>query len=655
MLCLFAGMASAAGELQLKEAPLSPAFLAYREGLKQKDTLLPRGVNPGEKPKGYLPSPVDLSHLKNADYSAYFAINTRRGVFPERYDLREVGAVTPVKNQNPYNNCWAFSAIGSIESAYMKKTGTELDLSEMHLSYYAYMDPVRFTSRSSVVLDNGGFDNISVATMARWTGPVLETSAPYNDIPTGPSSKYTNRLHLQDAYFLSLQMFADQPQPTNDIRKELIMSQGAISVAYYASGMDAAYNETTSSWYNRGVPSTSSDHAVLAVGWDDTYPKENFNANLRPLNNGAWLIKNSWGTGWGQKGYFWLSYEDSSLGDGTVYIPEETTNYDNIYDYDDLGWCNSFGEKGGNVSTAWMANVFKAGNSEVLKAISLYTTNTNATYEISVYTALKNASNPASGTLVSSQTGSQPLAGYHTVKLNTPVSLAKGTTFAVIVKMTTPSYGYPMAVEYPIQGYSDNAVVNRGESFFSFDGAAWLDGAEYQANACIKAFTSNSSTPTPDPDPDPTPDPGSEKKVVSESASDWATQTVQMPNAASYAVTFTGRIDVTAGDISNVTVFSTGLSNVAATVDNIPRSDAPQGRTYYTLYINGTTDNPNSVSLLGLSFTQQGTQYSQTFASPIWLKTRSSEGRRSGGSGGCNAAPGALLALAFLPLLLRRK
>ncbi len=585
--------------------------------------------------------------------------NTRRGVFPERYDLRDVNGsryVTSVKNQDPYNNCWAFSAIGSLESAYMKKTGAELDLSEMHLSYYAFKDPVGFTSSTANVLENGGFDNMSVATMARWTGPVLETSAPYNRIPVGPSSNYANSLHLQDAYFLSLQFLSGSLQPTNDIRKELIMSLGAISIAYYASGMDTAYNETTSSWCNLDVPAKPADHAVLAVGWDDTYPKENFNANSRPSRNGAWLIKNSWGTNWGQGGYFWLSYEDTSLGDGTVYIPEETTNYDNVYDYDALGWCNSLGDSTGTVYTGWMANVFKTNGAEVLKAVSFYTTDVNATYEISVYSALKNASNPTSGTMVSSQTGSQPIAGYHTVKLTTPVPLAKGTTFAVVVKMTTPSYGFPLAVEFPVQGYSDSMTSKRGESFMSLDGTTWADGmdvARHPANACIKAFTGNSSTPIPDPDP--TPDPGgSEKKVVSEFASDWATQIVQMPNVAAYAVTFTGRIDVTAGDISNVTAFSTGLSNVTAMIDNTPRSDAPLGRVYYTLYVNGAASDLDSVSLLGLSFTQQGTQYTQTFTSPIWLKEPSSSGKRSGGSGGCSAAPGVVFAVALLPFFFRR-
>lgn len=657
---LLAGMAFASEETQLKRAPLSSAFLAYQEDLKQKDTLLPRGVNPGERPKGYIPSPIDLSHLRNADYSSYFTGNGRRASYPEKYDLRNVNGVsyvTPVKDQDPYNNCWAFSAIGSLESAYLKKTGTALDLSEMHLSYYAFKDPIGFTSRTADVLQNGGFDNMSVATMARWTGPVLESSAPYSRIPTGLSSNYPNRLHLQDAYFLSLQFFANQPQPTDDIRKELISSLGGISVAYYASGGAKAYNPSTAAWCNLGVPSTSADHAVLAVGWDDTYSRENFNASSRPSRDGAWLIKNSWGTGWGQGGYFWLSYEDSSLGDGIVYVPEEVTNYNNIYSYDDLGWCYTVGYG----PTSWMANVFKANTSEELKAVSFYTPNVNAQYEISIYTNLADANNPVSGTrAVTSQKGTQIFAGYHTVRLNTPVQLTAGRTFSVVIKMTTPGYDTPLSIETAVGGYSDEATVKKGESFFSPDGVTWIDGVSatiqdngqrysIPSNVCIKAFTSGSSTPRPDPTPDPG---GTQKKVVSENASDWIRQVSQSSGSSAYNVTFTGRIDVTDGDVSNVVASTTGLTSTTATVDRTPRSDAPAGKTYYTLYVEGRASSLSDVALRGLSFTQRSTQYNQTFSSPIPLQTHS--GGSKGGSGGCDAGVGIFALVAFAGVLLGR-
>ena len=74
------------------------------------------------------------------------------------------------------------------------------------------------------------------------------------------------------------------------------------------------------------------------MGWDDSYPASNFATT--PPGNGALLVRNSWGTSWGQGGYFWLSYYDSVCPTESVafYGVEPTTNYTRIYQYDPLGW-----------------------------------------------------------------------------------------------------------------------------------------------------------------------------------------------------------------------------------------------------------------------------------------------------------------------------
>ena len=104
--------------------------------------------------------------------------------------------------------------------------------------------------------------------------------------------------------------------------------------------------------------------------------------------------------------------------------------------------------------------------------------------------------------------GEFPIAGYHTVKLDTPVLLKSGTRFSVVLRMEeTSGNSEPLAVECKINKYSDKAVCNRGESYFSNDGVNWKDGAEYYKpmNACIKAFTTPAVVPTPTPAPTPTP------------------------------------------------------------------------------------------------------------------------------------------------------
>lgn len=68
------------------------------------------------------------------------------------------------------------------------------------------------------------------------------------------------------------------------------METGAVTVGYHSADMSGTYNPETNAWYGEeGII----DHAVLLVGWDDNYPKENFLEGNRPEQDGAWLIRNS--------------------------------------------------------------------------------------------------------------------------------------------------------------------------------------------------------------------------------------------------------------------------------------------------------------------------------------------------------------------------
>lgn len=107
------------------------------------------------------------------------------------------------------------------------------------------------------------------------------------------------------------------------------------------------------------------------------------------------------------------------------------------------------------------------------------------------------AGNPSSGTLAHEQTGKTDELGYWTIPLSKSVSVNKGQRFAVVLKLTTPGYNYPLAFEYAYAGFSSAASANAGETFLSSNGSAWSDFTDVNGTAsfCCKAYTKRTAAP----------------------------------------------------------------------------------------------------------------------------------------------------------------
>ena len=109
--------------------------------------------------------------------------------------------------------------------------------------------------------------------------------------------------------------------------KEQIYQGRALSIAFCADqSMPGQLSENAymnpDTWSHYTYEPASANHAVTIVGWDDSYPKENFNSEHQPPADGAWIVKNGWGAAsnefpnqrdWGDEGYFYMSYYDQSL------------------------------------------------------------------------------------------------------------------------------------------------------------------------------------------------------------------------------------------------------------------------------------------------------------------------------------------------------
>ena len=408
---------------------------------------------------------------------------------PSRYDLRDYGRVTSIKNQGIPGPCWAFAALGAMESNYLTQKlnadGKEPDLSEMQLAFYTYKDPSSKRSftpiHSSGTLSLEGSAYRAAAFLMRLSGPTDEKSLRYNtNMPDSEKKSLAKKtpesfkrtMRLRDVYFLAGNRVLD-----DNTKKELIMQHGAIYVSLYSDILKYHMMNKHYTYYN---PShgQETDHDVLLIGWDDNFPRSNFKPE--PSRDGAWLVKNSWGTIRGNEGgYFWMSYDQHTWG-GAAFIVEKANPRMKHYGYDDLGMC-------GNVSYPWGANIFRTGSGkETLKEAAFYVPGNDMRYEVYVYNlGYKIPSSPIAGTLVTSTEGSVKLAGYYTINLPDTIRLKDSQYFSVVIRL---SGGY-MPVEKKLAGYSENAEVNERESYFSKDGRSWTDGVTLGSNACIKAFT----------------------------------------------------------------------------------------------------------------------------------------------------------------------
>ena len=470
----------------LHKAPVNPMFVKWQTQQKTKKTsVIKKNTNINKKQlHGLIPSPLDFSHLKRNIQTQTKAVS-----FPTVYDLRTLNKLTPIKDQNPYGTCWAFASMATIESYLMPKEDS--DYSEKQLAYAAYSGSDGFTSNpAETILDQGGNMWMVTAILARWSAPVSEADVPYGNEQL--FSEKPVKKHIQQAFYLPNKGSATQDQFKPDNVKNAVTNYGAVSIGMDWNDNSNFFNENNYAYYNNS--GGSANHEVNIVGWDDSFSKSNF--NIVPQGDGAWIVRNSWGTNWGDKGYFYISYYDTALDDGVALVAEDTSNYDNIYQYDPLGWVSSMGA---GDETAMFANIFTANNDEVLEAVSFYVPTYNVTYHIYSYTdCLPN--NPKSGNVAMlPQDGIFTIPGYHTVPLVYPANLKKGQTFSVIIYIETPGYDYPIPIEIDIADYSENAKAEAGQSYISINfGTTWSDLTTHkgyeQANVCLKAFTSKISS-----------------------------------------------------------------------------------------------------------------------------------------------------------------
>lgn len=467
-----------------------------------------------EYTSGYIPS--DLDYNTPVVNHSNDGISTIDNVVPSSYqtDINYLNANYPeVRDQDLYGTCWAFSTMGLLEYDLINHNLAEknINLSPLQLVYFTYnfvQDPLGGTvndtayyhneNASQNYLNTGGNYEYSIRRLSQWIGAVNESDVPYSlagsTITTPLDSKYAydyNSVYLKNAYLINIK------QNPDDV-KEMIMKHGGVGVMYshYYDGMTSVVHP--SAYYDNGKQTGGGGtHAVMIVGWDDNYSKDNFKAAEKPTKNGAWLIRNSWGF---YESYFWMSYETTSLA-STAYVFDctNTRPYDNNYQLD--GGLESY--MNSSITSAYnVYTVQKKVNveSESLKAVSVsFTKAANVNYTLEVYTDLYAKYNPSYGNKkpVLTQSGTTTYAGVYTIPLDREVELKPDTKYCVVVKTDKGAIDYEQAKATETNpGAADSKPVwDQTVSIADYLSYYKTEGSTaYSAswnNFRIKAFTTN--------------------------------------------------------------------------------------------------------------------------------------------------------------------
>ncbi len=215
--------------------------------------------------------------------------------YPSYWDWREMGGTTPVKDQGSCGSCWDFAATGALEGNLRINEGVVYDLSEQQ----------GLDCNDGWSSCDGGWqgDAYDVYTDP---GAVFESCMPYLEHESTCRQRLCDKVAIMDGY---------QYVAGNVNSYKAALMEGPISACYTVY---EDFDEYGGGCYQHVWGSATAGHCIVIVGWDDDMCG----------GSGAWICKNSWGSGWGQAGYFYIKFGDSGIGTGAerplnAHVPRE--------------------------------------------------------------------------------------------------------------------------------------------------------------------------------------------------------------------------------------------------------------------------------------------------------------------------------------------
>ncbi|MBU7037660.1 MAG: hypothetical protein HXS52_06985 [Theionarchaea archaeon] len=408
---------------------------------------------------GYRPSRQDLSHLTISGGNLPQGYVPR--ALPSIFDYRTLGKVTSPKNQGSCGSCWAFATVGSLESKILLEGGASYNLSEENvLSCNVYNAGC-----------SGGNDFIAVNYLTKY-GASLETCAPY-DATDGTLCKSCDYVRKLSGWKIIGENLDSENSAIIDVVKQALSDYGPLIVTMDASG--PGFSAYTGGVYEWWTPS-SENHGVLLIGWNDTLTHSH--------GTGAWIVKNSWGTSWGEGGYFAIAYGSAMICQSVSAI-SLSRNFDtteSLVYYDEYGGDGSFG---GGTNTWWGAVRITPPAGGILKRVEFWSTNSTVNYQIYVYDDVSGSGPYNFSTLLTSQSGTTTRAGYCSVRLASPPQVSSGNDVFVAIRFNTPGFNYPVPID-------DHTPITQ-RSYDSLDGMTWYNLVQdgYNWDIGIRAVIGN--------------------------------------------------------------------------------------------------------------------------------------------------------------------
>ena len=227
------------------------------------------------------------------------------------FDLRE-GRSFPIQNQEQCGSCWIFGAVAAYEGNLLFKNKA-IGLSEQYV-----ID--RLAATKGIDPCDGGWFDMSL-NFLRDEGTSTRRLFPYSGGVSNGRQERVSPLPFK-AKAVGYVGTSDSVTPSVSEMKRAIAAYGAVTVAVYVGD---AFQSYQSGVFGRGEPPDTVNHAVALIGWDNNPPEFRDDPALRDgTGGGVWILRNSWGSAWGEKGgYMRIAYNSSFVGYGAMWIEAE--------------------------------------------------------------------------------------------------------------------------------------------------------------------------------------------------------------------------------------------------------------------------------------------------------------------------------------------